>query len=78
MASLEEMEKESKARQDKTTYSNQSGMGCGSCTKPDVIPLGLGRHMTLVDRGNGLEYMMITEDGRFIPVEDEWSREFGY
>ena len=75
MANLEEMEKESKALQTKTSYSNRESGGCGSCTKPDVVPLSLGRHMTLVDRGNGLEYMMITEDGRFIPIEDEWSRE---
>ena len=70
---LEEIEKESKALQTQSHSKESGSSGYGSCSKPDVIPLGLGRHMTLVDRGSGLEYMIITEDGRFIPIEDEWN-----
>jgi len=58
---IEEMERERR----KTTFA------------PDVKVVGatvasFPEDIITIDRGSGLEYFVVTSDGRYVPVEDWW------
>ena len=56
---IEEMERE---------LSNQQP----SVSKSAFELRSLPDDVVFVDRGSGLEYMILTADGRYVPLEDWW------
>lgn len=72
MMSLEEMEA------NLTPSRKFEEKSCEPCRKSKAEPTKVGEHLYIVEVDGKAEYRILTQDGRLIPVEDDWSMSYGW